>query len=108
MQRTVGSAGSLNYCTYLEEVTGETPDISEYLDFECYDWCWYNNNTGLGETKLGKWLSVSHRVGILMPYWVITENGRVVSRMDVSRITNIEAQTDEKKARITALDKAIQ
>ena len=34
MQMTSGSAGSLNYCTSLEEVTAETPDISDYLDFE--------------------------------------------------------------------------
>ena len=33
MQRTSGSAGSLHYCTSLEEVTVETTDISEYLDF---------------------------------------------------------------------------
>ena len=31
----------------------------------------------------------------------------VVSRMTVSRVTNIEAQTDENKARMTALDKEI-
>jgi hypothetical protein len=24
-----------------EEVTGETPDISEYVDFDFYDWVWY-------------------------------------------------------------------
>ena len=31
----------------------------EYLDFSFYDWCWYNDNAGLGETKLGWWLGVS-------------------------------------------------
>jgi hypothetical protein len=24
-----------------EEVTGDTPDISEYIDFGFYDWVWY-------------------------------------------------------------------
>ena len=33
MQRTSGLAGYLHYRTYLEEVTDETPYISEYLDF---------------------------------------------------------------------------
>ena len=42
-----------------------------------------------------------------MSYWVLTENVTVVSRMTVSRVTNIEAQNDENKARSTALDKAI-
>ena len=37
MHRTSGSAGPLHYHTSLEEVTGETPEISEYLDFAFYD-----------------------------------------------------------------------
>jgi hypothetical protein len=24
-----------------EEVTGDMPDISEYVDFDFYDWVWY-------------------------------------------------------------------
>ena len=108
MQRTSSSAGSLHYRTSIEEIIGETPDISEYLEFKFDDWCWYTDNSGLGETKLGKWLGVSHRIGSLMSYWFLTENGMVVSRTTASRVTNIEAQTDKNKARITALDKAIQ
>ena len=68
MQMTSGSAGSLNYCTSLEEVTAETPDISDYLEFLFYDWCWYNDNAGRGETKLGKWMGVSHHVNSMMSY----------------------------------------
>ena len=89
MQRTAGSTGSKHYRTSLEEVTGETPDISYYLDFAFYDWCWYNDNAGLGETKLDKQLSVSYRVGSLMSYWVLTSNGTVVSITTVSRVTNL-------------------
>ena len=55
-----------------------------------------------------KWIGISHRVGSLMPYWVLTVNVTVLSRTTVFRVTNIEAQTDENKSSITALDKAIQ
>ena len=72
MQRTAVSAGSLHYRTSLEEVTGETLDISDYLDFSFYDWCWYNDNSSLEETKLSKWLGISHRIDSLMSYWVLT------------------------------------
>ena len=96
MHRNAGLAGSLHYHTSLEEVTGETLDISDYLDFSFYDWCWYNDNASLGETKLGKWLGISYPVGSLMSYWVLTANRTVVSRTTVYRITNIEYQTDEK------------
>jgi len=30
-----------DYCTPYEDITGNTPDISEWLDFDFYDWCWY-------------------------------------------------------------------
>ena len=34
--------------TDLEIIAGETPDISEYLDFGFYDWVTNQNNAGLG------------------------------------------------------------
>ena len=54
MHTTAGSVVTLHYHAYLEEVTGETHDISEYLDFSFYDWCWYNDNSVVEETKFGK------------------------------------------------------
>ena len=43
-----------------------------------------------------------------MSYWVLTENGTIVSRTSVYRVTNLEAQNYENKARIAVFDKAIQ
>ena len=82
-------------------------EISEYLDFSFYDWCWYNDNAGLGETKLGWWLGVSHRVGSLMSYWVLTLQGNVISRTTVWRVTNLEQQVSDNKTRLTDFDNAI-
>ena len=79
----------------------------DYIDFAFYYWCWYNNNAGLGDTKLVKWMGISHRVGSLMSYWFLTENGTVVSRMTVFWVTNLEAQTDKNNARVAALYKEI-
>ena len=50
----------------IEQLTGETPDISEWLDFSFYDLVWYHvasNNTSTDPRQLGRWLGVSHRVG---------------------------------------------
>lgn len=33
----------------MEHITGETPDISEYLHFGFYDWILYRNDAGIGE-----------------------------------------------------------
>jgi hypothetical protein len=60
--------------TPLEIITGEIPDISEYLDFEFYDWVLYRGNAGLGEVELARWFGVSHRVGRLMSYWLLPES----------------------------------
>jgi hypothetical protein len=57
--------------TPLEIITGETPDISEYVDFEFYDWVSFCSNAGLlGVVQFGRWLGVSHRVGRLMSFWI--------------------------------------
>ena len=39
--------------TALEIITGETLDISEYLNFGFYDWVVYQTYAGLGELSLG-------------------------------------------------------
>ena len=40
--------------TSIEIITGETPDISEYIDFGFYDWVMYRSTTGFGELSLGR------------------------------------------------------
>jgi Mg2+ and Co2+ transporter CorA len=83
----------------IEQINGETPDLSEYLDFGFYDWVWYKDNTGVGEKMCGRWLGVSHRVGNLMLYWILTPVCRVISRTTVQRISNLELATIEVKDR---------
>ena len=70
-------------------MTGETPDISEYLDFGLYKHVSYKENSGLGMMAIGRWLGVSHRVGRLMAYWTLTQKGTVISRTIVQRLTSI-------------------
>jgi hypothetical protein len=98
MQRTSTQAGGLRGVCPLEEVTGETVNISEYLDFGFYDHVSFKESAGLGVTSIGRWLGVSHRVGGIMSYWVLTIRGTVVSRTTVQRVTNLEKETDEVKA----------
>ena len=104
MQRTASDAGTLHGRTGLEKVTGETPEIFKYTDFGFYDPCWYKENTGMGETKTGRWLGVSHKTRSLMSFWILTPSCRVVSRTSVKRITNLELQEETNKRRMTAFD----
>ena len=104
--RTSSDAANLRNRTPLERVTGDTVDISEYLHFGFYDWCWYHENAGLGPTKLGRWLGVAHRVGGLMSYWVLTVNSTVIARTTVQQVTSLEMQQGHMKERTLAFDEA--
>ena len=91
----------------LEIITGDTPDISEHLDFSFYDWVKYHQNAGLGEPLTGRWLGVSHKVGQLMSYWILTSKGRVISCTTVQRLTYAESQTDDIKKACDSFDAMI-
>ena len=105
--RTSSDATDLNGWTPLERIAGDTIDISEYLDFGFYDWCWYHENAGLGPTKLGRWLGVAHKVGGLMSYWILTVNCTVITRTTVQRVTSLEMLSTHMKERGQAFDEAI-
>ena len=94
MQRTYLRNHRIDGSVPLQSVTGETPDISEYLDFGFYDRVWFRDNAGLGEQRLGRWLGVSKHVGGQMCYYVLIKNGEVLSRSSVWAVTNLELQTD--------------
>lgn len=93
--------------TPIEIITGETPNISEYLDFDFYDWIYYRSNAGLGEVEIARWLGVSHRVGRLMSYWILPESGIPISATTVQRITNDERSSEETKKRMHEYDERL-
>ena len=76
----------------LENITGEKEDISDYLDFGFYDRVWFHENAGLGKRGLGHWIVVSHCTGGAVSYWVLKENGYVLSQTTVQIITNLESE----------------
>jgi hypothetical protein len=94
MRMTASHAGRLQGRTPMEIVTGETPDISEYLDFGFYDWVWFKRDAGIGEIEFGKFLGISSSTGSLMSYFVLPSSGAPVSRTTVQRMTEIEKQAD--------------
>jgi hypothetical protein len=57
----------------IEAIMGHTIDISEWLDFEFYDYVWYwderKADLAKDQSLIGRWLRISHRVGSDMTYW---------------------------------------
>ncbi|KAL7551098.1 hypothetical protein ACHAWF_014292 [Thalassiosira exigua] len=60
-------------------VTGKTPNISEFCDFDCYDLLWYHPGVHPSISQqnrdVGRWLGVSEHVGSDMCYWILGNNG---------------------------------
>ena len=86
---------------------GAMADILEYLDFGWYDWVWYKEDTGLGETKIERFLGPSHQVGSFMSYWIIRDSGIPVSWTTVQHITYLETCIDTNKSIFKVFDYAI-
>lgn len=81
--------------TCIKRITGDTADISEWLDFAFYDLCWYwDVPNDIENPKIGRWLGVSHRVGSAMCYWILTEHGKVVAWTTVQHVTRDKIATD--------------
>jgi hypothetical protein len=82
-------------------VTEETPDISEYVDFDFYNWVWYWDTPDKDNSpNIGRWLGPSHQIGAAMCYYVLVKNGEVVSRLSIQHMTIVERMKDKMKAKM--------
>ncbi len=59
----------------IETLTRDTPNISEYLDFDFYSWVKFHAlHLGKGsDNELGCWLGVATNVGQAMCYYVLKQ-----------------------------------
>ena len=77
-------ARGVNNRTAYERITGETPDISEWIDYDFYDWVYFWDEPSAPEKPVvGRWLGVSHRIGSALCYFILKSNGQVDSRTTV-------------------------
>ena len=92
----------------LELISGQTPDISEWLDFDFYDRVWYWDQKKMDmsdeQARIGRWLGIAHRIGSDMTYWILTEAGNVIARSTVQHITIMDMAIDAIKTRVLTFD----
>ena len=100
-------SGRLQGRTSLELMTGETPDISDYLGFVWYDRVWFKEDAGLGETQIISFLGPLHKVVSLIVYWILPASGIPVLRKTVQCVTYLETCDDASKQCLEVYDKAI-
>ena len=100
MQLTATNAAGLNGQTPLGALLGDTPDISQYLDFGWYQLVWYKENAGLDVQRVGRFLGIANSASNIMSYWILPESGRPVTASSVQRMTILEQQTEANRDRI--------
>ena len=101
---------SLHGRTPFELVTGNTPDISEYIAFSWYQPVWYYDNTSFPEPTrhLGRWIGVAHTIGQAMCFWILPSSGVPIARSTVQPISDTEMRSVITQQAISELDRLIE
>ena len=87
-----------------EIVFGHTPNISNYVEFEFYYYCWYWDTPQSHpheKKQLGRWLGVPQRVGQSMFFWIMNTNGKVIVQSTVSPLDPSDYDVNECKQRMS-------
>ncbi len=72
-------------------MTGLTPNISEFCNFNFYDlvWYWQNPHPSLCEHdgELARWIGFAHNVGSDMVYWLMPVSGIPIANSTIQHVT---------------------
>ena len=88
----------LEGCTQYDVVMNYTPDISEYVSFRWYQWCWYFDE-GTKVKALCLWLGPAHHIGQSFCFYIILSNGSYIACSSVVPIPDHDLHLDEMKER---------
>ena len=108
--RTLTASNNINLSgrTPHELVMGYTPDISELVEFEWYQWVWFNDPTSSDRTQLGRWLGPAHNAGQGLAYYILTEKGEVIMRSTVVPVSKEDLSQLPTQERQRSFNEAIE
>jgi hypothetical protein len=90
---TVHDNWALNGHTPTKIIEGDTPDTSEYAQFDWYEYVWYIDPASKFPTekrKLGRWVGVASDVGAAMMFWILPKSCKLIARSSVQSMTQDE------------------
>jgi hypothetical protein len=93
-----------------EVVTGTTPDILEWIEFDWYQPVWYQDPGDFPNNDLkhaGRWLGVSHQVGQALCYWIMLLSGQPIARTTVCPWTDDDRRDPNLIQRLETFDQAV-
>ena len=76
-----------------EAVMNYTPDISEYVSFEWFQWC-YHFDEHTRSKRLCRWLGPAHNIGQSFCSYILLENAEFITRSSVLALTPDELSTE--------------
>ncbi len=100
---------SLHGRTPFELVTGNTPDITEYISFNWYQPVWYYDSTTFPDSNkhIGRWIGVAHNIGQAMCFWILPRSGIPIARSTVQPISDAELRSVEVQQELHTYDSII-
>ena len=93
--------------TPYEHVMQYTPDISEYVNFQWFQWSYYWDQE-LKEKRLCRWLGVAHNIGQSFCYWILLKNGSYIARSSVIPIPSEELGSTVLKEKMDLFTKELE
>jgi hypothetical protein len=96
--------------TPYELLTGNTPDISEFLEFTWYQPVWYYKPAAYPEhTKhLARWLGIAHRISQALCYWLLPISGVPIACTTIQALSTEELGIDNIKSQLKSYDLTIE
>ena len=86
--------------TPYETVMNSTPDISEYVTYAWFQYCWYFDETTKAKA-LCRWLGPAHHVGQAFCSYLLLSNGHIIARSSVIPIPSSDLDTEQMKTMFT-------
>ena len=93
--------------TPYEVVTNYTPDISEYVSFSWYQWCWYLDED-MKCKSLCRWIGPAHYIGQSMCWYIIRDNGEYLARSSVIAVDELGKETTKVREQMDKLTKNLE
>ena len=87
--------------TPFEKVYGHTPNITEYIQYQWYEWIWYYDIMEINKESLGRWIGPSLHIGEMHTSYILAESGTVITRSTTRPVTTEEYESQEVKDRMS-------
>ena len=92
--------------TPYETVMNSTPDISEYVTYRWFQYCWYFDESTKSKS-LCRWLGPAHHVGQAFCSYLLLPNGHIITRSSVIPIADEDLVNDSMKDQCTNFMKQV-